>query len=805
MKSIAVRLQKYFLLIVVLIHGAIHASGMSAEELRAYAARKAATTPSASASSSCAASSSSSMSRAAKKVNFAITIPQKSNGLLIFLDDSEGFGSSLSVSRGVLEAIYQEVPFVASASLLYNICNFKAEAIDQREILHRYNAQKLFDQDNEETKNTVFSAAAVPTRLVADWVVKEINKQFYLLLPKKYLQQRGISLHDAQQYNANGPLTPIELALGLKVNHMKTEADIKTILLRFNLYASDFVDNLHDIFVTNQEYPMHYKSSIPAWQIYLEGHGGANHSIAGLSLDNFKEFLHFLEIRITTRLLYYLSCYAAGANSATIYRDAKSGIERTYPFAIITQALTDAVTVTTRYMPISLNSQGRLVLSFVHDRFKVFFENTSTQDSIDYQQMIRTMSPVTANRHIGSFPQIKFPGLPWFSVLDIDNRAVSIGSIMAASRTAPLDIVTFFAKRGVKSVPRALLLYTQEVPFEIVLPGVSPMRMVSMIPGDASHHIKKISYFIKKGDAYVIMEDFVNLFLIDLLAPHKIFAIDLLTLDRSKGAPEYHKVIVSLNKSEVIVYYTNQAFGKLRRFKDTYTLGGPLLDEIASHTSMGLDDPYLQGYMEENKKYADLWARYGTKASSVQSAPNGIDKRSIHQLLTPENIAHVADVVQRLPAAHAMAASLAAAVEAHAAAQVSADEEYERQMREDAALAEKLTKQLNPGNVGGDQLTPAQRRTREQQARDDAALAAKLERELNQGNAGGGQLTPEQRRREQQMREDEAVATELGRQLGQGNAGGAQLTPEQRRKREQQMREDAALAAELAKQLNQGH
>ena len=106
----------------------------------------------------------------------------------------------------------------------------------------------------------------------------------------------------------------IELQLGLKVNHMET-IDFRSIIpsyytqistyFSFSQSASYFVDSLDIIFCKKSDY-INKQVTIPEWCIFIDGHGAINHSIAYLTLNDFKKFLNFLEKEMITTLLVIL-------------------------------------------------------------------------------------------------------------------------------------------------------------------------------------------------------------------------------------------------------------------------------------------------------------------------------------------------------------------------------------------------------------------------------------------------------------------------------------------------------------------
>ena len=77
------------------------------------------------------------------------------------------------------------------------------------------------------------------------------------------------------------------------------------------------------------------------WIIYLSGHGHPQAAkqtahIAGMSLDDFSEFLQFLNKNMRTKLLVYSSCYAGGVHAVEPYKNMRLH----YPAIVV--ALTDA-------------------------------------------------------------------------------------------------------------------------------------------------------------------------------------------------------------------------------------------------------------------------------------------------------------------------------------------------------------------------------------------------------------------------------------------------------------------------------
>lgn len=448
------------------------------------------------------------------------------HGLLVFLDDSEK--KLGAISGDCLAALQQNAgPIIASASIIDTIRN-------------RFNEQL--------------------------WIIKEINPLLYLLIPKSYLLDKNISEHDLY-YTNNPALTEIEYQLGLKANHMQmvTLQDIKRPL-ETPQYADYFMQALWDetqnkshIFVTHNEYAHDKIFKVPQWVIYIGGHGGMKTSVVDLSLEQFKTLLSFLEYKIQTYLLYYSSCYAAGINSELLYKDTRSKIDKTYSFAIITQALTDASIFSATQ--ISLVARAIAMSGSFFD----FLQYATTSHTINYNTLANLVHP---NIQAVAIPQIKLPGLPWFSVIDTE-KVASIGTILTKTRTEPLDIETFFAKKGKLAEPIALLLYANYILFELIINSKTdkgkPPSIISMIPGTTAHRIKKIS------SSKHSIEDILSSFLdIESLGPNKYFSIwtitgicsswisNALTCDINTNQTIEHVVISLIEKEKEVYFSYNQ-------------------------------------------------------------------------------------------------------------------------------------------------------------------------------------------------------------------------------------------------------
>ncbi|MCC7415066.1 MAG: hypothetical protein IT346_03170, partial [Epsilonproteobacteria bacterium] len=468
------------------------------------------------------------------------------------------------------------------------------------------------------------------------WIIKKINPCLYLFLPKKYLLSKKISPEQVQQLLPDeAPLTDTEKSLSLKVNHLLTTSATTIDSCAIEHTSADyFIDALNKIFISRREYGS--RTTAPSLSIFITGHGLTNYAVCHLPLDQFRLFLSFLETT-PLRLLIYSSCYAAGLNTKRIYQDVAAAVQKTYSFPIITIALTDAAT-RTPLVTVMLERDG--LKPDVAGDFDCLVQELSRPEIIDYRKAIQCIEPMVRESNIS---QIRYPGLPWFSILDYDIVA-SIGGIMAKTRTQPLNIATFFAKQGKRAAPYATLLYAHDIPFELIIDTKMPTTaandpslattgncyvpiFVSMIPGRAVHTLKKIS-----SSCNTALDIMANFYLEELYYP-KLFSIDELTAPfsaqmskaLSTDAPSgtLTNVMVSIAKGTCTTYFTYQgtvyiAFGCAQ--EDDEDFGPEQLPAVANE--------------KQRAAYESLLKKYGKHGTLKQLEPE-------HTYLTTETAAAI--------------------------------------------------------------------------------------------------------------------------------------------------------------------
>lgn len=264
--------------------------------------------------------------------------------LLIFLDDSEKDVNF--VTGEFINALSSEYicPIIVSGHVLRNLfvgrTKLKGSKAELEREFKRIAALVNPTEGDVQKKDIFVNFLDFPEGWIIKQVFKEehkFNHTLYLLIPRKFLNYffPEIDEHFVRsigEFNVEPTITNIELALGLKVNHMPTVTLDDVLAGRKSYQKSYFIEALgwfpekrlwRDslIFCTKSDYHVASFFTRPIWFIFMTGHGRFELSLAGISLVDFWLALDFFEHKITTHLLAYNSCYAAGTNQELLYRN----------------------------------------------------------------------------------------------------------------------------------------------------------------------------------------------------------------------------------------------------------------------------------------------------------------------------------------------------------------------------------------------------------------------------------------------------------------------------------------------------
>lgn len=308
--------------------------------------------------------------------------------------------------------------------------------------------------------------------LPAHWTVFELA-DFYFLVPtiwlekKKYLQDVdiGINIHKLSRVSWNKILP---------------YAPSKDNVIPFE-------DVLSRLFVTKQQ--LKQTGATPTkWMIFLSGHGSKETTIADMSIEEFKNFTHFLKNDINTKIFIYLSCFAGGINKIKGYEREKivstqkeALAQETFPFPIILLSSMEAPAVIT----------GAVY------KFDDLFDGLAKSKEIlpDYYRLMAYadfFKDMEVGTWVQNLPQIRLPGTEWFSVaalntLDKNDNYIVLSKIQSRAREKYLNI---------KNTVHALFVYIQKIPFALSFFHKSTdfiPRMVFLADGDQYHFAEIIA------------------------------------------------------------------------------------------------------------------------------------------------------------------------------------------------------------------------------------------------------------------------------------------------------------------------
>lgn len=344
----------------------------------------------------------------------------------------------------------------------------------------------------------------------------------YLLVPRSYLMRINEEYkHEEVEKNENGPLQPIEKALGLKINHYDdTKIDSKAI----EEHASSVnisADSITDIFVNKQEL-MHsdldlHKNIYQAWAVYIMGHGNRYlmspgnspempgfhgeikcAQVAGFSLPQFKNLMSFFNNQVLTSLVFYSSCYTIGKFADLFKKETEDEII-SLNYAIATSSLSDSITSARLNIPkMYWNYASQAIFfNFTPYNFSKFFaslrEGSGFINYSDLFSFVAYFKDLDGKIvRLSNVPSIRFPGTKWFNVIDIPKRIIELTKIRVLIQgTKPLLV-----NKTKEMAKDAILLYDEKIPFEINAEkpqGVNQFpAIVSMTPGSSTHQIESI-------------------------------------------------------------------------------------------------------------------------------------------------------------------------------------------------------------------------------------------------------------------------------------------------------------------------
>ena len=343
-----------------------------------------------------------------------------------------------------------------------------------------------------------------------NWEIYSNEKSFYLLVPKKYLQE--LQKKELEAITSKN-LSEKELMLGLKVDHLTVITDIiddpiRGYLNGINLekHISYFLD---DFFVTKQE--LEQQEMPYQWNIIFSGHGGYRYReittdkvtlcveaiLADLPPREFQSVLEFCEHSISTNCFYYTCCYGAGNHIKIIYDDNNNPL---YSYTIICGCISDGqATCLWHFLPFPSANRNTLKLSDIicdydgkwhikvdHEyEWKKFF-NSLEQNSFknDLSWFIEILPSVNFHALCDN-PIIRLPNSNSFvpvlsnGLFTINNNLIALKQVEKSESITIADATTILVEAPI-------------IPLPIIIQNTAPIT--SIAPGNAQHYFEKIEF-----------------------------------------------------------------------------------------------------------------------------------------------------------------------------------------------------------------------------------------------------------------------------------------------------------------------
>ncbi len=148
-----------------------------------------------------------------------------------------------------------------------------------------------------------------------------------------------------------------------------------------------FVADLQKVFTLNNE-------KAPCWDVNVEGHGGKDHSVAGLQLDYFINFLYFFSTKVKTGTMILNSCFIGGSNADFINKKLK---EKSINYHLILASIGEVTSYISKlnkqfdFTDFTQNIRDSQLLYFIKD----YFNDTAQLEEIEkyYNQKRDSLSP----------------------------------------------------------------------------------------------------------------------------------------------------------------------------------------------------------------------------------------------------------------------------------------------------------------------------------------------------------------------------------------------------------------------------
>ena len=299
------------------------------------------------------------------------------------------------------------------------------------------------------------------------------------------------------------------------------------------------------------------KNKKDKWVIYLSGHGyhcddtKPNALVSGMLVEEFRDFLQFLDKKMNTTLLAYNSCFAGGKDGLSVYKQNNKEIKLSY--SIIMTSITDAPSYifgtpsSFRLPPYEYNNQLDESQVVNGELYPFFLQNFSDFFSYAHKQLCGSECMFLINHYKECLEQ-------GCSIYKIENIPMirDVGSV----QFLPLDDQYYFVMNNkndatvIADNQKAILWYQEKYNGSLYCIGSVPV-FISMLHEKKNQH--RIHELIVSTDiASFLRQAFV---LFEEQNTETIWNIDLLTVQTRRGKKNYYNVQVIQSKHGVSWLY----------------------------------------------------------------------------------------------------------------------------------------------------------------------------------------------------------------------------------------------------------
>lgn len=359
--------------------------------------------------------------------------------------------------------------------------------------------------------------------------------------------------------------------------------------------------------------------------------------IAGIPIPEFREFLQFLDKKITVHFFYYSSCYAGGKNLQELYNASLKKITGdTYSFTIALNGFLDA--------PASVELFKRKGEKLKFDQnFNEYFnqlKDDATNLRTRIEKAVDAVSQLqgSLSQQASDLSHIKFPGNEFVQPIKKALREFSRTELSDAEEKPKFETITEIMATTRKSnnaldinVP-IILVYPTRIPFpvNIKLPGKLFTSMVAGEHGKMYHIFNKLNVTVDKKNESDILTLISSAFLgVEALHAEKIFWVKELFVNNKLALQNLFFVYNGTNPQvqktnyKKMIYYTD-ARGK----------------EFSAHYTDQKPDPYnmqklgtVSSPEEYRGEYVKQWENYLSQTFGASYEKSDRDTSALQKTL----------------------------------------------------------------------------------------------------------------------------------------------------------------------------